>query len=487
MRDYYKFRASSLDTADVGLHTGAETSGSVFTPQNATVIGWAGDSHFCFVEGFDETVFSVDPSAAPGEYVQPVAGSFSDFLGLLTACKDTLPIRQAYQWSRGRFEEFVNNRRPSMKQRSILRALENTYRPPVIPDPYAYIRSIQAKFDYSALPLHPDYSEHCAFRPGTLRWRVCLGEDFFPDPGEGRTCRETAVGRSFTLGDEEWSVPAIYTCDRGIVVDCIARICLDKVRRFTEKWTGLTEQNLTRQQQLELEAEQPFHTPVSAALKIGGNTLHNYTERTLRWNPLTDNHWPARKTAEHYGLDPENAWVIRRFTFSHKIKKDAVLTPLTMIIKPQPVKRPGSCFTVAGAGDSLEFTHPATGTVHTLTVEAYSREELDPNFLYDLPRHYTQMTYTIRPEPEENSVSIQDTLDNDPVRQVQGSVPDGAGIIGGADGPTAVLVPFPRGKRNQTAISALHYTPVSRVRWQLVFRERRGEDRTVPLLEQETP
>lgn len=453
MTDFEKFRMSSLDTAAVGLLEGAKTSGNVFTPQNAAVIGWADENaHFCFVEGFGETVFSVDPLAAPGENILPVAGSFSHFLGLILACKDTDPIRMAGGWTRSKFEETVEGRQLSMKQRSVLRALENTYHPPKIRDPYDYIRSIQADFDYKSLPLHPDYDEHCAYRPGPIRWRVCFNDSFFPSPSEGRNCREVPMGKSFSLGSEKWHIPAIYTCDKGYIVDCCTEI--------------------------PPEGHNPF---VAAALKIGSSTIHNYTENSLLWDPDSDSGWQARHVAEHYNLDLDKAWVIRRYRFSHRRKKDAPASSLSITLMPQPVKLPGPSFTVSGEGDTVEFNHPVTGAAHTLSVKAYSREALDPNFLYDPPCYYTLMSYSLSPELEARSFAVQDTAENDPLRQPRSASPVEA-VIGSADGPAAVFFPVPKGKHH-TVVSSLHYKPVDKVVWQMVFREKVAQDETVLLLD----
>lgn len=447
---------SSLDTAAVGLLDGAETSTNVFTPQNAAIIGWANENaHFCFAEGFGETVFSVDPLAAPGENILPVAGSFSDFLGLILACKDTAPIRLAGGWTRRKFEEIVERLPLSMKQRSVLRALENTYHPPRITDPYGHIRSIQANFDYKSLPLHPDYDEHCAYRPGPIQWRVCFTDSFFPSPSAGRNCKEVPIGKSFSLGSEKWHIPAIYTCDKGYIVDCCAEI--------------------------PPEGHNPF---VAAALRIGSSTIHNYTETSLLWDPDADCDWTARRAVEHYALDPDKAWVIRRYRFSHRRKKNAPAFSLSITLMPQPVKLSGPCFTVSGEADTVEFTHPVTGTVHTLSVKSYSREALDPNFLYDPPCYYTSMSYSLSPELEESRFTIQDTVESDALRQPRNASSPEA-VIGAADGPTAVFFPVPKGKHH-AVVSSLHYEPADKVVWQMVFREKVAQDETVPLLDQRT-
>lgn len=71
---------------------------------------------------------------------------------------------------------------------------------------------------------------------------------------------------------------------------------------------------------------------------------------------------------------------------------------------------------------------------------------LDPRF--DYPTHFTVISYTLMPEPPENSIFVEDCVENDRPRQVRRETASFApeaqndfcfGIIGGADGPTASL------------------------------------------------
>ena len=59
------------------------------------------------------------------------------------------------------------------------------------------------------------------------------------------------------------------------------------------------------------------------------------------------------------------------------------------------------------------------------------------------------------------------------------------GIIGGADGPTAVFITSKLKKEEKglhAAFSALRYQPVDRVEWEFIFREKTMEDLRVSLL-----
>ena len=86
---YEKFKNLHIDFSSLGLEQGGSRSDYFCTPKGAKVIGWEGVDgiHYCFVKGFGEVVFAVNPSNLPGDYVHPLARSFEDFLRLLMACK----------------------------------------------------------------------------------------------------------------------------------------------------------------------------------------------------------------------------------------------------------------------------------------------------------------------------------------------------------------------------------------------------------------
>lgn len=139
-----KFRNSSLDTSAVGLTVGPQYSYYGATPENARVIAWAEvfGIHFCHTEERD-TIYVVEPDADKKHSVRAVAANFPEFLGLVVACKHASFLWQAQDLSRGQFEAMLSSYKPSMKQRSVLRAIGNIYHPPVINDPYGYMEKIR--------------------------------------------------------------------------------------------------------------------------------------------------------------------------------------------------------------------------------------------------------------------------------------------------------------------------------------------------------
>ncbi len=140
---YEKFRNSSLDTSAVGLTVGSEFSYFAATPEGARVIAWAEiyGIHFCRNEDGD-AIYAVEPDAPRDCAVHKVARNFSDFLGLVVACNHADILWQVHEMSRIEFDAYIVAHKPSMKQRSVLRAISNIYHPTVIADPYSYLKNL---------------------------------------------------------------------------------------------------------------------------------------------------------------------------------------------------------------------------------------------------------------------------------------------------------------------------------------------------------
>ena len=470
MKLYQKFRNSSLDTSILGLFSGADTSDSVYTPSGARIVAWIGTSggHFCQVMGFGDMVFAVDPSAPPGDCVHPVANGLLDFISLLYRCRDAGLIFRAYQWSRTRFEEQAAAIRPDYKMRSVLRALENTYRPPVIQDPYGYISQLQQSFDYSSLPLHPDYYEWCPIRPGAPRWDVGMNTSFADYCDKKKAGQELKVNRAFLWEGENWQVPAVYLCENGIVVDSYLEVPCERIEQYLEKWGHTDPTQLSIEEKMRRELDDPLKMDAVGVLIVNGKEAPLRTTYTLTWNPKTENTWQTRRTLEHYGLDREKGYLLRREAFLRKSSSPPIRN-MDLVLKAEPVAVPGQRFVAPKNGESMTFTHPVSGNLHSLTVISQTREALDPNFLSNHPCCYTRLSFSLEPQISRELFSV---VDCDP----------GDGWNGPKDGPTAVFLTGKVPSVGHCAFSSLRYTPADQIIWRMVFMQKTRQDVTVPLL-----
>ena len=471
MKIYRKFRNSCLDLSPLGLVTGPEESDSVYTPAGARMVAWTLDQkvHFCQVEGFGGMVFAVDPSATPGDCVRPIASSLEELIGLLAVCKDTAVILGAHTWSRSLFQQRVDSIViTDHKTRSVMRAIENTYHPPKIADPYGYITNLQKNFDYTSLPLRPDYFEWCPIRPGMVKWDVGFGTGFADYCEKNRVGSEITVGRSFLWHGERWTIPSVYLCDNGIVVDSYKEVSGEDMARFNMVWGSRNPEDLSAEDQMRRMLDDPLGIEVAGKLSVNGYDTPCKKSNTLRWDPALENSWNARRTLEHYGLDRNKGYLLRRDHFLRKGKNPPIQT-MQLGLEALPVAVPGIRFVAPKPDESMTFIHPVTNQEHTLTVKSSTREALDPNFLSNHPCCYTRLTFTIDPIIEKDMIRVVDCDPGDPFQ----STPEA---------PAAVILTDKVPSAGHFAISSLRHIPAESITWRMIFRQKLRTDITISVL-----
>lgn len=458
MGDFETFRASSLDTACIGLDTD-DLRQSPCTPVGADIIGWTepGGSHFCLVDGFGGVVFAVVPGACRLHPAYPVAENFSAFLGLVLACGGAGDLTCAWCESRSRFEQRLADKRLSFKQRSVLRAIANTYHPPVISDPYGYLEARRRGFDPRALAFSPAMASQTGIEnPG---FSVSLSGGFLESRPKETPGKQMALDAAFSWGGGEWLVPKLYLCKDGLVVD----FCV----RFENDSGALASADLS--------------------LTLNGKVLPQKRGFGTVWYPSEDNGCEAAALMDRYGCDREKSWFFLRRSFLWYGKRRPAMQTLTLTLQAMPAAVHGPQFRVSGPGEEIVLSHPSREESYTLTVRGFTQEVLDANFLYDYPKHYALLRYTLSPDLPDTAFAVQDCAENDPGPEPifqDGAAPEACvGIIGGRDGPTAVFLSTANGEKGiHMACSSFHYAPVEAVTWRMDFREKPWEDRRVVLL-----
>lgn len=507
MMYYERYKELKLDASLLGFEDSGQQSNYFCTPKSAQIIGRTGADgiHFCFVCGFGEMVFAVSPMSTPGNYVHPVAGNFMDFLRLMLACNDTAALEQIYCWEQEQFDAFLQDNPPTDAQKAVLNTIREALELTPMEQPFSYVKGLQAEFDYSRIEYTEEYYEQIPDKPEPLPWKVYFDCNFWGHRGHERAGREITLRKRFTWNKEAWHIPAVYLCSKGIVMDICLQVPAKRIRSFIEKWNFprheayKAETRPTEEELLQMDAENPLTIHVDIQGVLNGTVLHSSHGCGVSWNPCfpEGNGFVERGVVEHYGLDPGCGWVIWRTAFPWTKKRKPQLTTLSVTLKRELAAVQGSHFHTSVPGEQIAFTHPVTGAAHTLTVQEYGQREIDlsqkhfniPNM--EFPRYYTAMSYTLSPDLPDGTFNVTDCRRSDTPRQkdIDSIEPhefsgiSSIGIIGGADGPTVLLLGSGQNRLKQhAACSALHFEPVDSVEWRMVFYEKICEDITLELI-----
>ena len=158
---YEKYKNLKIDGSWIGLEAGAQTP-YFCTPIGAEIIGWDNGIHYCFIKGFGDMVFCVNPETCCDYNVYPIARNFCDFLGLILATGNTNTLQQIIWWDKKRFEDFVNSPEEyEYRVRPEVQGVLSTIRKGIdiapIDTPFEYIKDLQSNFPYEQIPFSNEY------------------------------------------------------------------------------------------------------------------------------------------------------------------------------------------------------------------------------------------------------------------------------------------------------------------------------------------
>jgi len=503
MKTYRRFEKSDIDLASLGIIRRKDPVTYFCTPKNAEIIGWSGVDgvHYCFIRGFGSTVFEVDPTALPGEYVHPIAGSFRKLLSMLLTCGDINLL------SRARFlseEELRKEVFPfSEEQKAVFSELGKHFHLTPAEDICEHVRELGRITDLNKIKYTEDFFD-TDMNPDAPwdppEWQVRFGSSFF-GRGTGRPGKEIRCDGGFEWYGRKWMVPAVYFCTEGVVIDLFARGNADEVRDFLYK---CTDENAfsTENERGEFARNNPLDAGFSCTAYVNGKALTgsasfgmHYIPKDCLPEPML-NPREAEYTAMHYGLDASCPWLMRRMSFLWSTKRRPDVRSLGLRLKADLTCAMELRFEDPSAGDSFDFKHPVTGESHRLTITGYDREVFPAPRAAGLllPTHYYGLGYRIEPDIPQKMHRLSDVLRNDePKRKARlphepESTFDAAiAVIGGADGPTAFSVGVPERSRENTryAMSALHFEPAEHVSLKLQIFKKPAEDLHIDIIGKE--
>ena len=284
-----------------------------------------------------------------------------------------------------------------------------------------------------------------------MEWKV-----YFEDnpgchrPHRGRPGQEVSCGAHSVWGGQHFIIPAIYLCGKGLVVDICRRVEREAIEAHYQKLAAYEGMDIDEcpPEVVELaEAEDPFGSfDYLPSVAINGKTVEYSRGAGEYYNPLRSEEeivcsgeQAARDIVKHYGLDPEQGWDLRQWSFPWATKhRPAHITGLTLTFTQREQPAEAVQFTAA-PGKTVEFAHPVTGVPCVLTVKDLKPARLPENDLphmgppMEWPREFVEMTYTLTPAVTTGWVQVNDCASSDkPIRKSDAPTEDGAiGIIGG--------------------------------------------------------
>lgn len=317
------------------------------------------------------------------------------------------------------------------------------------------------------------------------KYKVFYQGSLYGHFGRDRAGKEIEINKSFLWGGESWLVPSVYICGKGLVADVIKSVSSEKFNAFAEKF-GLDKNSdscdFSEEHLVKIEAENPLGGGIYVTAKINGRESSMEFSSSDCWNPLFPDGGDSEKLLEKYGLDKSFCWQITRVSIPWRGRKPKKIRSLSLRLRADRLRVSEVHFKAERPGDRTEFTNPATGKTHILTVTDIKRQSLVqfPHIGKDEPKFFTLLRVDISPEISKDALLITDCAEGD--RTHKGALPRNAsaiGIIGGADGPTVIISEYESG---HTACSSMHFEPEYEPDWCMTFYDKPREDIEVELI-----
>ena len=494
MITYNEFIRSGIGIAPLGIELCEGDEPYFCTPRGAYIFGRSGVDgiHFCFVNDFSEIVFAVSPANAPGEYVHPIAHDFNDFLRLLIKCSDVAALEQAWQWDKTEFDDFLKDNPPTAEQRDAIDNIVRSTGLSGIENPWQYIRDLQSTFNYSRIEFSNE--EVLSENDDAKDWSVRYGQ-LFSRNRCGKSGVATDIDRHFTWCGDEYYVPSVYSCDEGLVLDLLKCLPRARIQAFIEKYhldSSSDESDFDCETLRRIDEDNPLNMDFSVLVVLNGQVIEPEQSQSTCWNPAVNEaceDYTMLCAIEHYGLDKDCGWILCRLSFPWS--KVQNIESLSITMSSDEARISGPKLGILTPGMVFEIKHPSTGIMHMLIVSDVKEESIDicAGMPHDMvyPANCVMVTYTLQPDISEYEFRICASGEGDrPIAAVSNNGGDCAadiGIIGGADGSTAIFITH-KGKKPEyhIAYSALRFEKTDKVEWDSAFYLKLKADTDVKLI-----
>ncbi|MBQ2880699.1 MAG: hypothetical protein IJE40_00375 [Clostridia bacterium] len=331
------------------------------------------------------------------------------------------------------------------------------------------------------------------------KWNIAFNDCYFENHSSKRGCSETLINKNFKWGENTIHIPVIYTCSKGLILDILIEVEPQKVLNLIDKF-NLTEDefgyNLSKDQKDEIERENPLNQNFNTMVIVNKKPIRQCRSCGETWFPyMPKNIEPSedsKELLEHYRKSLDKAWSIHRIYFEWVTVRRPKISNIEITLSQNKANFPAEHFHNPLNGDKIEITNPINGQKHILTVINSEKQNLGEHIFepgMEIPKNYTVMQYKIEPDPGIGNFYINDVIDPDfprktnlnkkPKLNIESNEASAIGIIGGIDGPIAVIS---SSKNNRTATSSTHFNQNYDIEWRAVFLKKQLEDVSVKLI-----
>ncbi len=330
------------------------------------------------------------------------------------------------------------------------------------------------------------------------QWNISFGDRGFENHSPKRGGKEVRINRTASWEEETVYIPSIYICSKGIILDMLIEVDNNKVWDFIHKYDLINDEyasDLTQEQHEEMENENPLKFDINTILTLNGRNLLGQGGSGCTWIPdLPENIRQENEAFEvlnHYGLDKTKAWAVRRFDYKWATVSKPKIKNLDLKIEQEKESVTAGYFENAEIGDEVKVSNPKTREEYTITIRNIENQSLKnchfTNSEYDFPTELTEMTYTVSPEINRGDFRILDCICSDSPKPIKNTKPNdvqsiSVGVIGGSDGPTAIITSSKNSENVEKAMSSLHFSKEYPIKWRAVFYLKNRDDIVIKLV-----
>lgn len=267
------------------------------------------------------------------------------------------------------------------------------------------------------------------------------------------------VNREFEYAGMKRIIPAVYRFSKGIVFDTLTPLDETRLREFFEKYQR-REQELTPLERCCAEQEYPFQDISIKEIWINQEQVEGgYSSScgvSIPWDE--DNDLSHIQKAYSSILKDTTCFACQRYCVPYpethfktkKIKRFLRLDKVNSIeFSTHPVQQLFPLdirfdMTEQDTQKEVSFKHPLTGVTHTLYFQAPESLEIPLDATGSRSFYTTKLMYEIDPAlPEGESLRFDSTTQyttEPPEGSLMPTAASSIGIIGGADGPTSIII-----------------------------------------------